>query len=99
MSVGNDTFIHDILRRLGLENVCGNQTRYPALDEEQIRALNPELVLLSSEPYPFKDKHIQELKAILPGARIELVDGEMFSWYGSRLLKSVKYFRDWTGRY
>jgi hypothetical protein len=51
------------------------------------------VILLSSEPFPFKQKHIDELKKILPGKKIILVDGEMFSWYGSRLLKVPEYLK------
>lgn len=55
---------------------------------------NCQLLLLSSEPYPFKQKHVDELQALLPSARIMLVDGEAFSWYGSRLLYSAQYFKN-----
>ena len=84
MAAGSDTFIHDILSRCGLENAI-SESRYPQLSEQKIVTLKPEVVLLSSEPYPFKEKHIQELRKLLPNAEIRLVDGEMFSWYGSRL--------------
>jgi hypothetical protein len=57
-----------------------------------LEALRPEVVLLSSEPYPFSEKHMQEIREVLPEARIELVDGELFSWYGSRLRFSAAYF-------
>jgi hypothetical protein len=59
----------------------------------ELAALNCELLLLSSEPYPFKQKHIDELKNLLPFTKILLVDGEFFSWYGSRLLHAPAYFR------
>lgn len=91
MSIGQDTFIHHIMQTAGLANVCGNLTRYPELTEEEIIKLNPSVVLLSSEPYPFKEKHIAELQALLPQAKILLVDGELFSWYGSRLLHTPAY--------
>jgi len=91
MSIGKDTFIHHMLDRCGLENVCAGMIRYPELSTANIQELQPELILLSSEPYPFKEKHIQELQQMVPSARIMLVDGEMFSWYGSRLLKAVPY--------
>lgn len=55
-----------------------------------------QLLLLSSEPYPFGQKHVEELQPQLPGCKIVLVDGEMFSWYGSRLLLSVPYFNKLT---
>jgi hypothetical protein len=60
---------------------------------EEIKRAEPDCIFLSSEPYPFKEKHIQELSEICPHAQIELVDGELFSWYGSRLLHSVKYLK------
>lgn len=94
MSVGNDTFIHFILNRLGLKNACGDQSRYPELSKADLKALKPELILLSSEPYPFKEKHLAEFREICPDARIMMVDGEFFSWYGSRLLKAGTYFEE-----
>ncbi|ULQ52998.1 helical backbone metal receptor [Flavihumibacter fluvii] len=94
MSVGADTFIHDMLSRMGLDNVFVNYSRYPETSLAHLQVLAPELVFLSSEPYPFKEKHIPELQEHLPNARIKLVDGEYFSWYGSRLLGAVAYFRD-----
>ena len=90
MSVGNDTFIHDMLARCGFDNIFANRTRYPTVGVDELA--EAELILLSSEPYPFAQKHIDELSSRLPGARIVLVDGEMFSWYGSRLLLSSSYF-------
>jgi ABC-type Fe3+-hydroxamate transport system substrate-binding protein len=93
MSVGADTFIHFMLDKIGLKNICSGESRYPELSEEKIKEIKPELVLLSSEPYPFKEKHIEELKLLLPDAKIMLVDGEMFSWYGSRLLQAPEYLK------
>lgn len=85
MVAGTDTYIHALLERCGVKNIApGN--RYPTLTDEMIQVLNPELVLLSSEPYPFSDKHVTELHALLPTAQIELVNGEIFSWYGPFLL-------------
>jgi ABC-type Fe3+-hydroxamate transport system substrate-binding protein len=94
MSIGSDTFIHHIMDRTSLENVCKGLARYPELTDEKIVKLNPELVLLSSEPYPFKEKHIDELQQLLPDAKIMLADGEMFSWYGSRLLHAPAYLEE-----
>ncbi len=92
MAAGPDTFIHTMLGSLGLRNAV-NASRYPELSIEALQVLNPEYVFLSSEPYPFKEKHIDELRTVLPLARMMLVDGEMFSWYGSRLLYAPDYFR------
>jgi len=67
--------------------------RYPEISSEQLQQLNPQLLLLSSEPYPFQEKHVAEFASLCPQALIKIVDGEMFSWYGSRLLLSVAYFK------
>jgi len=94
MAVSSDTFIHDMMRVCGLENCTANSAlRYPVLTDQDIREFKPDLILLSSEPFPFADKHIDELKGIYPAARIGLVDGESFSWYGSRLCLSPFYFQ------
>jgi ABC-type Fe3+-hydroxamate transport system substrate-binding protein len=91
MWAGAGTFIHDMMERCGWENVFGGTQRYPEMSLEDLKQLHPELILLSSEPYPFSEKHLPELAAAFPEAKLALVDGEMFSWYGSRLLKAPEY--------
>lgn len=91
MAAGKNTFIDDILLSNGMTNVI-TQKRYPELTLEELKTANCELILLSSEPYPFAEKHIEEIQAAVPNAKVMLVDGEMFSWYGSRLVKAVQYF-------
>lgn len=90
MLVGGDTFIDHILALNGLSNVV-KEKRYPEIDLNKLNGLKPDLVFLSSEPYPFKEKHMEEIKTAVPDAKVMIVDGEMFSWYGSRLVKSVQY--------
>jgi len=92
MSIGSDTFIHEMMQIAGFQNCCAHLSRYPVVDEETIKSLSPEVILLSSEPYPFKEKHIVELQKLAPQALILLADGEMFSWYGSRMLQAFDYF-------
>ena len=94
MSVREDTFISHMLGVAGWENAIDNDfnSRYPILEISDMIAFNPQFVFLSSEPFPFKEKDIHELKEALPNATIIIVDGEMFSWYGSRLLRSFEYF-------
>jgi ABC-type Fe3+-hydroxamate transport system substrate-binding protein len=91
MSVGSDTFIHDMLFHAGFDNVCAHQTRYPVVDPAFIAHSQADLIFLSSEPYPFKPHHFVPLQALLPSAQIQLVDGELFSWYGSRMQKACVY--------
>lgn len=92
MTVGGDTFIHDMLCRCGFDNIYGTEKRYPAIDINNVKERGCNLLLLSSEPYPFKQQHVYELQQLLPLTKILLVDGQMFSWYGSRLLYAPGYF-------
>lgn len=91
MVAAKSTFIDDMLQKCGLVNAFDLE-RYPEISAQQLQQAKPDVILLSSEPYPFKEKHIDELKTIVPSAKIRLVDGEMFSWYGSRLLEAPSYF-------
>ncbi|MEJ8802970.1 helical backbone metal receptor [Pontibacter sp. H249] len=93
MAVGSHNIIDYMLERCGFENVFSNLSRYPEITAKQLQLANPQLILLSSEPYPFKEKHIQEFQGICPQASIKVVDGEMFSWYGSRLLHAPAYLQ------
>ena len=92
MVAATGTFIDDLLRRAGFRNVFAQLNRYPVVTAELLAAAAPQRILLSSEPYPFGAKHLAEFQTICPAAKIEIVDGELFSWYGSRLLKSAAYF-------
>lgn len=94
MIAGGDTFIHHMMAAAGIQNVFGEKLRYPEVSVDEIRRSGADLVLLSSEPYPFKNKHIEELSKFLPEQKIMLVDGEMFSWYGSRMRHFVGYLKD-----
>ncbi|HTB08064.1 MAG TPA: helical backbone metal receptor [Bacteroidia bacterium] len=94
MLAGNDTFINNMLALCGFKNIASEvQGRYPELSVDTLKNLNPDVIFLSSEPFPFSGKHIDEFKTICPGAKIVLVDGEYFSWYGSRLLAAPDYFK------
>lgn len=93
MAAGRGTFIDEMLRLAGFENVL-SERRYPELEIEQIRQLKAEYIFLSSEPYPFNDKHVPEVMSLFPSAKPVLVDGEMFSWFGSRLRYTPAYFRE-----
>lgn len=91
MLAGNGTFIHDCLIRMGYQNAT-EMTRYPEIN--QLDEMNPDLIFLSSEPFPFKQKHVDELQLMHPNAKVILVDGEYFSWYGSRLIGAPNYFKE-----
>ncbi len=93
MTIGGDTYISDCLKEGGFINLLAHQTRYPEITIEQMQALQPDMILLSSEPFPFKQKHIDELQQSFPNTTIQLVDGELFSWYGSRMIKTMDYFK------
>lgn len=91
MTVGGDTFIHDVMARAGFVNVYSSRTRYPEVTLDDVAAARPDVLLFSSEPFPFADKHLAPVRAHLPGVPCLLVDGEAFSWYGSRLLYTPHY--------
>jgi ABC-type Fe3+-hydroxamate transport system substrate-binding protein len=93
MVSGGDTFIHAMMKRAGFKNVFADQMRYPEVSVTDLQQADPDVILLSSEPFPFKEEHLVELQEHCPRAVIRLVDGELFSWYGSRLLRSAGYFR------
>jgi len=98
MTVSSDTYIANMLGLVGWQTVpAGREPRYPALDDAALRALEVDLCLLSSEPYPFRDNHIAELHALLGGSTpVRLIDGEMMSWYGSRAIDGLRYLADYA---
>ncbi|SHL83813.1 ABC transporter substrate-binding protein [Chryseobacterium polytrichastri] len=92
MTIGSDTFIHRILSEIGFENIFKNKTRYPIIETEDLA--EAEIIMLSSEPFPFKEKHIEEFKEFYPDKKIIIVDGEAFSWYGTHIAKCENYFKE-----
>ncbi len=94
IAVANDTFIHSMLEKSGMKNVLENKSRYIEVSIEDIQKLKPEYILLSSEPFPFKEKHKKELENHLNNAvKFLFVDGEVFSWYGVRMLYLPDYLK------
>lgn len=96
MASGGDTFINSMLEKLGLDNILKDKNRYPEISLTDIQILNPEYILLSSEPYPFKSADIENLKQSGITSNVILVDGEAFSWYGSRILHIRDYLNHFT---
>lgn len=92
MVVGGKNIINTMLKEAGLKNIFSGLERYPAISENDLIEAKPKIILLSSEPFPFKEKHAKEFQEFLPKAKYILVDGEMFSWYGNHLLHSTAYF-------
>ena len=92
MVAAKGTFIDDMLQKAGLINAFGELKRYPVVSEADLQNVKADVLLLSSEPFPFAEKHLEELQNICPNSVIKLVDGELFSWYGNRLLLSAPYF-------
>ena len=85
MAAGSETYISSVLEHLGYQNVLKNEKRYPQLTQEQLMELSPNYVFLSSEPYPFKKQHLEEVQHLFPNSNVVLVDGEKYSWYGERM--------------
>lgn len=98
MVAGGNTFINELLKLNKFENIYDNhpkyEGRYPEIVIQKMRIQgDPDVIFLSSEPFPFKDEHAFELGRHTHHATTIFVDGEMFSWYGSRLLKAFDYFK------
>ncbi|MDT0559260.1 helical backbone metal receptor [Ichthyenterobacterium sp. W332] len=93
MVAASNTFIDFMLKEAGFDNIFNNLKRYPEIELNNEYLVNADVILLSSEPYPFKEKHVKELQDKFPNKKICIVDGEMFSWYGSRVLKAYTYFK------
>lgn len=94
MVAGTDTFINAMMEEAGLENAFAHrEERYPQITEEELMQANPDLIILSSEPYRYTTTHLHEFAALCPQAKIKIMDGEMFSWYGSRMKKAFSYLK------
>ena len=94
MAAGGDNFINELLKLNRFSNIYEQLGRYPEIELKKLRIDgDPDLVFLSSEPYPFNEEHAFEIGRFTHHAKTVFVDGEMFSWYGSRLLKAFEYFK------
>ncbi len=94
MVAGKETFINELLKLNHFQNIYEEKGRYPEIELKRIRLEgDPDLVFLSSEPFPFKDEHAFEIGSFTHHAKTIFVDGEYFSWYGSRLVKAFEYFK------
>ena len=94
MTISPETYIAQTLGLFNWRTVpASTDERYPQVD---IAAVDVDRVLLSSEPFHFKEDHVAEVEALVPGARVSLIDGEMTSWYGSRAIAGIDYLREYT---
>ncbi len=93
LTAGGDTFIHSMIEAAGFINVYKNLERYPEITLEEIQQKQPDVLFLSSEPFPFTENHALELQKSLPRTQVFCVDGELFSWYGSRMQQAFPYFQ------
>lgn len=97
MTANADTFASSLLEQAGGVNVYGaHAERYPETGIDELRRLDPRLVLLSTEPFPFQEKHVDELVEATGFARerFRIVDGEYLSWHGSRTPAGIDYAED-----
>ena len=92
MLAGKNTFIDDMMRFSGFSNLA-SEDRYPEVSLDRLTKDPPDFLLLSSEPYPFKRNEVEFFQKMLPSTKVTIADGEMFSWYGSRMLHAAKYFK------
>jgi ABC-type Fe3+-hydroxamate transport system substrate-binding protein len=95
MTVSRDTYISRTLRLIGMQTVPESELRYPELQD--LRQVEADLVLVSSEPYRFREAHRLEISG-LTGKPALLIDGEMTSWYGPRAIAGLAYLEQFTAR-
>jgi ABC-type Fe3+-hydroxamate transport system substrate-binding protein len=91
MLIGGNTFISNVLEKCNLKNVFSNRVSYPEISINEIKEKNPDIIFLCSEPFKFVENHKNKFQKDFPESKILLVDGEIFSWYGSHLLKTKDY--------
>jgi len=95
MTVSKNTFINSMMELAGFDNIFKDKEgNYPEITEEEIKESNANYILLSTEPYKFTEKHLPKFSTLFPNSKTIIVDGEMFSWYGSKMLKSINYFKE-----
>lgn len=95
MTMNGDTYGSSLLEAIGIDNVfADDDDRYPEVTLDAIRARRPDIVLLPSEPYVFKDRHVDEVAAALPGVDTRLVDGRDLFWWGIRTPDALSRLRD-----
>jgi ABC-type Fe3+-hydroxamate transport system substrate-binding protein len=97
MTVSRDTYISQTLALANWKTTCHDpQTRYPQVRADDKLLADTDIVLFSSEPYPFKPAHVDELRKLTgdTGTPCEFIDGEMTSWYGNRAVEGLRYLRD-----
>lgn len=102
MTVGGDTYAHDVLGVCGGGNVFGERRRYPEVSVEEIEAASPEVILLPDEPYEFSEEDRAEILGLDTPAsrdgRVYLVDGKALTWYGTRMAESLRELSELIGR-
>jgi len=96
MSVSNDTFIASMLAEAGGTNALGSRShRFPTLTNSDLMECGADLFLLSSEPFPFRPRHREEIAALgISESRVRFVNGEFCSWHGVRMRSAMAYLAD-----
>lgn len=93
MVVGKETYIQSLLDHMGFINpFIHMEGRYPVVTEEDLLAADLDEILLATEPFPFREKHLDEFQKMLPEVKPRVIDGEMF-WYGAKMVEAATYFR------
>ncbi len=95
MAAGTDTFIGSMMQLAGFENII--EGRYPEINGKEFDKAH--IILLATEPYHFTETHRKQLATEFPDKKVVLVDGEMFTWYGTHMLKALDYFEQVISRW
>jgi ABC-type Fe3+-hydroxamate transport system substrate-binding protein len=96
MVAASSTFINNMMGHCGFINVYSDKIRYPQTTLDELAERKPEVIILSTEPFPFTENHVSKLQVKFPESKVVLADGTMFSWYGSRMLDAPEYFSNFN---
>jgi hypothetical protein len=102
MTISRDTYISRMLALANWKTTCHDpESRYPEVRLDGQLLADTDIVLFSSEPFPFKPAHMEELRRLTgnTGTPCAFIDGEMTSWYGSRAVEGLRYLRDFASRH
>ena len=95
MWCGGDTYVSALVEAVGGRNLLGDQTRYPAVELDDVVALDPDVLFLPDEPFAFSERDATEVSRVFGGRVIGPFSGHLFTWHGSRTIEGLRQLRAW----
>lgn len=94
MAAGNNTFINAMMEKAGFRNIFAERPeRYPKITVRDLMDKKPETLILSTEPCTYTEADVKRYRQLLPNTNVILINGELFSWYGARMLKAAEFIQ------